>query len=207
MKKFKIFLDFHKEEKWLEHMAAQGWQLNNQDFFYTFEPMPPKQANIKIDYRVFSKKKDFLDYLSLFEDSGWLHIAGTKNSGNQYFMQIGENGGEDIFSDAASRAGRYKRASYMMLSGALAFLPIVIISIQQGTFGIDAFLNPKSLYYTQGLWEMSGTEFWGRFLFETPFALMRGFSWSIPLLLVLSYVLLTIKSWIIYRKALKKDMS
>jgi len=205
MNKFKIFLNFQKEEKWLEHMASQGWQLKRQNIFYTFESTPPEQANIKIDYRVFTKKRDFLDYLSLFEDCGWRHIAGTKNSGNQYFMRIGESSDGDIFSDATSRAGRYKRASNMMLSGVIVFLPLIIIAISEGTFGIDTFLNPKALYYTPGLWEMSGSEFWFRFLFETPFALMRGFSWSISLLFVLIYLFLTIKSWMIYRKALNKD--
>lgn len=205
MKKFKIFLNFQKEEKWLEHMAAQGWQLKKQNIFYTFESAQPKQANIKIDYRVFTNKQDFLDYCSLFEDSGWQHIAGTKNSGNQYFMRIGESSNEDIFSDAISRAGRYKRASHMMLSGVVVFLPFIIMAISEGTFGIDAFLNPKALYYTPGLWEMSGSEFWRKFLFETPFALMRGFSWSISLLFVLVYVFFTLKSWMIYKKALNAD--
>lgn len=205
MTKFRIFLNFQKEEKWLENMAAQGWQLKNQNLFYTFKSAPPEQANIKIDYRVFAKKQDFLDYCSLFEDSGWRHIAGTKNSGNQYFMRTGVNSDEDIFSDTASRAGRYKRASQMMLSGVIVFFPLIIIAISEGTFGIDTFLNPKLLYYTPGLWGMTGFEFWRKFIFETPFALMRGFSWCISFLFVLAYGFFTIKSWIIYKIVLNTD--
>ncbi len=204
MRKFKIFLNFQKEEKWLEHMASQGWQLKNQSIFYTFVPAQPEQTSIKIDFRIFVKQQDFLDYCALFEDSGWRHIAGTKNSGNQYFMRIDENSGEDIFSDAVSRAGRYKRASHMMLTGIGIFLPFIVIAISKGTFEIDAFLNPKALYYTPGLWEMNGFEFWRKFLFETPFAFMRGFSWSIPLLFVLAYAFFTIKSWMIYKKAIEE---
>ena len=207
MTKFRIFLDFRKEEKWLEGLAAQGWTLKKKNILYKFESSPPKQANIKIDYRVFKKGRDFIDYLTLFEDSGWRHIAGTKSSGTQYFMQAGTNCEEDIFSDAASRVGRYKRASNVMLSGVIAFLPLFIISVQNSTSGLDAFLNPKALYYTPGLWELSGTEFWGAFLFETPFALGRGFAWILAPLLFVVYVFLAIKSWLIYKHALKTDIN
>ena len=204
MKKFKIFIDFEKEEKWLEEMALQGWLLKKQSFFYTFTPVTPQQVNIKIDYRIFSKNQDFQEYLALFEDSGWLHIAGTKMSGNQYFKRTCEDAGDDIFSDSLSRAGRYKRVANMMLFGIVVFLPFIIISMFQGTlFNIVAFINPKTLYYTPGLWERSGSDFWGAFLFETPFALMRGFSGVILSLFILAYLFLTVRSWIIYRRAIR----
>ncbi|MDR2547252.1 MAG: DUF2812 domain-containing protein [Lachnospiraceae bacterium] len=204
MKKIKFFIDFHKEEQWLVKMAAQGWQLKKQGPVYTFESAAPEQPTIKIDYRHFKKQADFIEYRSLFEDSGWQHISGTKHSGNQYFKRKGAYD-DDIFSDTASRAGRYKRLADMMLSIFILFLPIVFISISKGTLGIDYLLNPKTLYFTPGLWEMSGAKFWGRFLFETPFALMRGFSWSISLALIILYVLMTIKSWLLYRKAMNDD--
>jgi len=81
------------------------------------------------------------------------------------------------------------------------FLPFVFVSIAQGTFfRIDALINPKVLYYTPGLWERSGFDFWRAFLFETPFALMRGFSWGVMSLFILVYFILTICSWIAYKK-------
>ena len=129
MRVFRFFLNFEKEEKWLEHMALQGYQLKGHKALYRFEAAPPEQANIKIDYRIFKKQQDFEDYRSLFEDSGWLHIAGTKSSGNQYFKRMDENSGEDIFSDTASRAGRYKRLSEMMLFCFVVFLPFLLPSI------------------------------------------------------------------------------
>lgn len=205
MNKFRFFLDFHKEERWLEHLASQGWRLKKQSIVYTFEPAPPEQANIKIDFRIFKKKQDFIDYRSLFEDSGWRHISGTKNSGNQYFMKTGGNGGEDIFSDASSRAERYKRLSYMMLFFCAVFIPLFTNSMSRGTSGLDTFMNPKALYFTPGLWELSGFEFWRKFLFETPFALMRGFSWGFSLLFFFAYIFLTLKAWILYRKAVNTD--
>jgi len=207
MKKFRIFINFQKEEKWLEQMALQGWLLKKQNIIYTFTPAPPQQANIKIDYRIFTKNQDFIDYITLFEDSGWKHISGTKMSGNQYFIQLNDNN-EDIFSDSMSRAGRYKRAANMMLFGAILFLPLIIVAIQQGTFfRLDMFVNPKVLYFTPGLWESSGFDFWRAFLFETPFAFMRGFSWSLWSLFIIAYFILTIRAWITYKKAVKIDVN
>jgi len=203
MKKLKLFLNFQKEEKWLEYMAAQGWQMKKQGPIYAFDIATPEQANIKIDYRHFKNQSDFMEYHSLFEDSGWQHISGTKNSGNQYFKQVGVYNGDDIFSDDISRAGRYKRLSNMMLTMFVVLFPLVIISFTQGILGIGAFTNPRELYLTPGLWELSGIEFWQAFLFETPFALMRGFSISIGLLIFLAYVFLMIKSWVLYKKATK----
>ena len=122
MKKFKLFLNYEKEERWLADMASQGYQLKETDFGYSFEKTLPEQAVIKIDYRRFKKEQDFLDYLALFEDSGWQHISGTKKSGSQYFKKTNSDSTEDIFSDTASRAGRYKRLSDMWFS---LFIPLI----------------------------------------------------------------------------------
>ena len=205
MTKFKIFLNYSKEEKWLEHMSAQGYQLKKVSLVYTFDIAPPELVNIRIDYRQFKNSRDFLDYCSLFEDSGWRHIAGTKDSGAQYFKKAWDTKADDIFSDAASRAGRYKRLADMMMSISIAFIVILFPMFLTGSFQWQNFLNPKALYLTPGLWEMSGQTFWRHFWFETPFALMRGFGWLFWLLFIFSYVFFTIKSWTLYKKTLKQS--
>lgn len=126
MKKIKFFLQFDKEEKWLEYMANQGWMLYRKSLFYYFRKIVPETKTIRIDYREIKSKKDFLDYCALFEDSGWKHIAGTKSSGTQYFLKMNNNSMEDIFSDTFSRAGRYKRLSNMWLSCASIFIPLLL---------------------------------------------------------------------------------
>jgi len=203
MKKFRLFLNFDKESKWLQQMASKGWQLKKQGPLYTFEKTEPDTSNIKIDYRYFKSQSDFLEYRTLFEDSGWQHLSGSKFSGNQYFKQISNNSGMDIFSDEFSRTARYKRLANSLLSGLIIFLPLVFVSFNQGTLGIEVFTNPRELYLTPGIWDLSGTDFWRAFLFETPFALMRGFSGIFGLLIFLCYVSLTIKSWMLYKKATK----
>jgi len=60
-----------------------------------------------LNYKIFKDKKEFDNYIALFEDAG-KHVYGTKNSGNQYFLPMNEKAGTDIFSDRVSAAARYK---------------------------------------------------------------------------------------------------
>jgi hypothetical protein len=187
--KFKFYLDFEKEEKWLNQMAKEGWELNRKPFGYQFREAIPNDTIIKIDYRCFKTNEDFGDYRTLFRDSGWEHIAGTKLSGTQYFKKVNEYGDADIFSDIPSKAARYKKLSNMWLTMAFSYIPIFFVLFTAKTIDIAALLNPKLLYYTPGLWEKTKISFWRAFLFETPFAMMRGFSWLFfPALIILYFV-------------------
>ncbi|WP_413303666.1 DUF2812 domain-containing protein [Bacillus sp. 1P10SD] len=203
MRKFKFFLDFEKEEKWLNDMAAEGYELVGRSMGYRFRSVRTEKVNIKIDYRTFKKRTDFADYEALFEDCGWKHLAGTKSSGVQYFKKAREDASEDIFSDVDSKAGRYKRLSELYLSLATLYLPIFTVLITTGSIDLDSFLNPKLLYYTPGLWEKTGTDFWGAFLFETPFAFMRGITWSILPLMMVFFLFFAIRANRHYHKVKK----
>ncbi|MBE9914673.1 DUF2812 domain-containing protein [Paenibacillus donghaensis] len=187
MKKFKFFTDFDREERWLNEMARAGYVLAGKTFAYEFAEVQPQEANYRMDYRNFKTAQDFEDYRALFEDSGWKHIAGTKRSGYQYFKQISGQADGDIFSDADSKAGRYRRIADMWSSLACCYIPLFMVFMLNGTVNMTAVMNPKVLYYTPGLWERSGVDFWKAFLFETPFALLRGFSWMVIPLMILVY--------------------
>lgn len=205
MTKLKMFFNFDKEEKWFSKMAEQGYQLKSIAFGYNFYSAKPENAIFKIDYRTFKNNQGFLDYCTLFEDCGWQHIVGTKQSGSQYFKKISVDGDEDIFSDSFSRAGRYKRLSDMWLSLSVVWLPFLVIMLTSDWLKMDGFLNPKALYLTPGLWEMSDLNFWRHFLFETPFALLRGYSIFLWIAVVLLYAFFAIKSWSLYRKTLNQN--
>lgn len=199
MKRFKFFLRFDNEEKWLENMANQGWMLYRKSFFYYFRNIAPEDKTIRIDYREFKSEKDFSDYCTLFEDSGWQHISGTKSTGAQYFLKTDDDSTEDIFSDTLSRAGRYKRLSGMWLNCAIVFMLILLSFEFGGWINLNAISEPKEWYLTPELWELEGISFWWAFLFETPFALMRGIGWMVPIVAVLICVYFAIKSKLIYR--------
>jgi hypothetical protein len=168
MRKLKFFINFRKEERWLNEMAKQGYKFTKKSIGYEFQPDKPENTVIKLDCRTFKRQADFEDYCTLFEDCGWKHITGTKSSGYQYFKSI--DGGEDIFSDADSKAGRYKRISHMWMALAASYIPIFAVLISTSSIDTGALLN---LYYTPGLWEKSGAALWGAILFETPFALLK----------------------------------
>lgn len=186
MRKLKFFIDIDKEEIWLNEMAKQGYQLTRKRLGYQFQQAQPENSVIKIDYRTFKRREDFEDYCALFEDSGWKHTTGTKSSGYQYFKNINENQNEDIFSDADSKAGRYKRLSQMWITMATTFLPLFVVLMTTDSIKLSPIWNLKSLYYTPGLWEKTGASFLSAFLFETPFAIIRGFLWLFfPVLIVL----------------------
>ncbi len=207
MKKFKFFLRFDKEEKWLENMANQGWFLSRKSVFYEFQKTAPENKTIRIDFRQAKSEKDFIDYCTLFEDSGWKHITGTKSSGTQYFLKINDDSAEDIFSDNLSRAERYKRLSDMLLFCAILFIPLLLSAKSGGWINLETLFTPKEWYLTPGLWELEGTSFCWAFLFETPFALMRGIGWLIPIAAILTYVVFALISRLLYHSSAISDES
>jgi hypothetical protein len=176
VKKFKLFWDFDEEEKYLNDMAAQGHILKKYTTFgfYHFESDKPQNLNYRIDYRIFKSRKEFDNYISLFEDAGWRHVCGTKNSGYQYFLPMSEKAGTDIFSDRISAAARYKILYNICMVNVICFivyLSVVLLSARGAPFKL-AFLTP-------GLWGRTGKAFWSAFSFELPFALFR----VVPLIL------------------------
>ncbi len=204
MRKFRCFMNYDKEEKWLNDMAKKGYGLKNADCFgYEFYSTKPENATIRIDYRNFNSKKTFVDYCMLFQDSGWQHIVGSKFSGTQYFKKTDENGEDDIFSDVISKAGKYKRLSNMYITMAVCYLCLVISLSSNGSVNTKALLNPKLMYYTPGLWQATGIHFWVSFIFETPFAILRGYMWVIMIIITILMIYYSIKSKKLYDKQRK----
>lgn len=68
-----------------------------------------------------------------------------------------------------------------------------------GWIDLNGISSPKEWYLTPGLWDLEGLPFWWAFLFETPFALMRGIGWLIPIIAILICSVFFIKSRLLYR--------
>lgn len=223
MTKYKLFINIDKEEAWINSIIAQGYRLKKVSSLgqYVFEKisstdtlgnLPSEDETtenflplVRMDFRTFSKKEDFMDYLTLFEDAGWRHIAGKKSEGSQYFERMRPDCQEEIFSDSASRAGRYRRISSAWLMLFAAYLPLVII--YSDSWESSSFSSWKDLFYTPGLWDMSGAKFLLAFLFELPFALGRAFGGLFPLMLlviVICYGYFSLKTFYWYRKERKR---
>lgn len=170
MKKFKVFYNFHEEENWLSDMATKGHILKSCSRLgiYTFADEKPQTLNYKIDYKVFNRKSDYISYLTLFEDAGWQHVWGTKNSGNHYFLPENKQTDEEIFSDASSANRRYKTLFQTCTTSLSLWVTycILLMYLNDFNFSIFGFLTPD-------LWNKVGAEFWKSFLFELPFVIGR----------------------------------
>jgi len=171
MLKFKIYLNFDKEEKYLNEMAAKGYLLKSHSALgiYRFTESTPQKLNYKVDYKVFKSRRDFEDYKALFEDAGWVHISGTKTGGNQYFLpKDATNASAEIFSTRESAALRYKKLyEYCFLNLIIASFYVTAIFSLYG-FNLSAFG-----FLTPGLWQRTGPNFWFGFFFELPFVIFR----------------------------------
>ncbi|MBG6238521.1 hypothetical protein IWX78_001493 [Mycetocola sp. CAN_C7] len=173
MRIFKMFVDFDKEEAWLNEMAGRGQLVTRAGLLYTFAPIPPGSAVIRVDHQPSMKAEDFDDYRSLFADAGWQHLAGTRGGGEQYFASFSGEPNVDIFSENGSKAQRYRRA---IATTSALLLPLFTITVALWSVwreGIGNLLSPRDWYLTPGLWQREGWEFARAFAFETPFVALR----------------------------------
>ncbi len=172
MKKIKFFSDFEKEEQFLNDMLKKGYRLERYNSLgvYTFRLAEPQALNYRIDYRKFSRKDKFEEYLTLFQDAGWEHVCGTRYSGLQYFLPNSDKvQTDDIFSDRESKLERYKRFS----SQCFVSLTLMIVYLFILTPKNWSLFDVRSWYFSDGLWNMTGGMFLKAFLFETPFVVLR----------------------------------
>jgi hypothetical protein len=198
-KAYRFFLNFEKEEAWLEGMSAQGWHLMRVSSLgiYTFEQGAPEQRTYKIDFRQISRQRDLDDYVILFADSGWTCVSPRPSAYNYYFYAPTAGANQEIFSDRLSKAQRNLRfATYMGYCLAISLLPYFSLylsgTIRVGNLG----------YQTPGLWNMPASEFVFHFLFETPFVLLRAFGGLLPFVLVIACGFFIARSYREYHKTL-----
>ncbi|MCC3359140.1 DUF2812 domain-containing protein [Bacillus sp. REN16] len=163
MKKFKLFFDIEKEEKWLNEQLKKGYRCTNISGLgiYTFEKSD-KRYVMRLDYQDYLPKKKLEEYKGIYEDFGWSYIKGSWLGGIRYWQKEDDNQNE-IFSDRQSQCNYYKR-----LMGYSFWLGAVMLYL---AFSIMS--DKDSGLYHEGLWSMTGSLFWKAFLFETPFALLK----------------------------------
>jgi hypothetical protein len=195
MKKFRVFIDMEKEEQYLKQLAEQGWGLVKYSSLniYTFEKITPQTLNYKIDYRDFKNKAAYSEYLTLFEDSGWRHISGSKNSGIHIFLPLDSQAqAMDIFSDNTSRNERYKHLYNHALSyGTLMLIYLVLF---QSSW--------PSWYLQESLWSSySGLQLVGMIVMETFFLFIQ----AMPLLFFLAAAIYYVIVGMNAQKYLKDD--
>lgn len=201
MKKFKVFSNAQKEEQWLNNMLQKGWQLKrvNGINIYTFEKTTNKEQILRLDCQSFESEQKYQHYKALYEEFGWLHVGGSRSSALQYWLNP-NNIDDSLFSDQSSEKHYFQRLS--KIYGTYAYFSLFFaFCVYQGQ-GSEQFLNLKDAYYTPGLWYKTGYDFWGSFLFETPFAITRfGSPW-----LMLIFGLISLNMYFKYKREIAKSI-
>lgn len=193
MKKFKLFKNYSEEEAWLNQQSRAGWELVKKGMFYTFLKSSQQQLVYSIDYRNFKNKADYQEYLNLFQDSGWRHMAGNIQSGEHYFTPSSEQENvTSIFSDRDSSALRYKKKASHSIKIFTTLLVYLLVCQRFDSFRLDMLAHPSRAFLTPGLWERSGDAFWQAFLFELPVAFIFR---MLPVILLICYLILMILYW------------
>lgn len=153
IKKFHWFWawDDEKEEAWLREMSQQGLHLSSIGMpgFYEFEQGLTKDYVYRLDY--IRDRKDYSNYLQLFNDSGWDHIG--EMSGWQYFRKEALEGEDlEIYSDNESKASKYQRVLLLLV----IILPLLIngtfiISRRDGAEALGIIFLAFMLIYIYGI--------------------------------------------------------
>ncbi|MEG1416336.1 MAG: DUF2812 domain-containing protein [Clostridium sp.] len=111
---YKLFVDFEKEEAWLNSMASKGWNLTSYTpLRYKFAKGTPNTYTYRIEMlESIPGTKACDEYIKFMEDAGVEHI---QNYFGWAFFRMKTNGEEfEIYSDVESKLNHLKRVSTLI---------------------------------------------------------------------------------------------
>ena len=129
--RYRFYLDYEKEEKWINEMAAQGWHL--EKWFlgrFTFTKGEPGTFIYRNEFLIEKSKKEKKDYFELLEDSGITIIH--ESGGWIYMKKAATEGPFELYTDTHSKIDYYKR----MLN---IFLLLFFINVWSGIVNVGVF--------------------------------------------------------------------
>ena len=106
---WKLYLNYEKEEIWLNEMSAKGFAFTNYTFFrYVFEECEPGEYVYRIELlENLPGHPESRKYLNFMEENGVEHMSSWFRW--VYFRKKAAVGPFDIYSDVESRIVHYKR--------------------------------------------------------------------------------------------------
>jgi len=154
---WRLFVNFEKEEDWLNEMSAKG--LAFTDYFfgrYTFADSDPGEYVYRIELLENRKgHPESRKYLSFMAESGAECISTWYRW--VFFRKKAASGSFDIYSDRDSRISHYKRVSLMFLGAGIAE---ICIGTGQIVLVIGSFLSAEPLTWYLGNLILAGL-LWG----------------------------------------------
>lgn len=131
--RYRFYLDFEKEEKWINEMATQGWHLKKFSLGrFTFTQGEPGSFIYRNEFIVGMSTKEKKDYFDLLKDSGitLIHEFG----GWVYMKKTATDGPFEIYTDTKSKITYYKRLLNI-------FLLLFFINVFAGILNVGIFGN------------------------------------------------------------------
>lgn len=133
----RVFMNYEKEEDWLNSMASKGLALT--DFFfcrYTFTDCKPGEYIYRIELLDnLPSQAESWAYINFMAENGVDHVASYIRW--VYFRRKAADGPFDIYSDIDSRISHYKRILAL-------WLPIMLMDFFIGITNIDRELGRLS---------------------------------------------------------------
>ena len=109
VKRWKLFLDFEKEEEWLNKMVAEGLAMTHYTLGrYSFEECAPGEYIYRIE--LLGRRAthpDKVKYIQFMEESGAEHVDSYLNW--VYFRKKAAEGPFNIYTNLESRIAHYQR--------------------------------------------------------------------------------------------------
>lgn len=113
-KVYKLFINYEKEEKWLNEMSGKGFNLVNYTWgCYRFEKGRPGEYVYRIELlKELPNHPESEDYIEFLSDSGIEHV--TSYARWAYFRRKADQGAFNLYSDYDSRIQHHQRIAVMM---------------------------------------------------------------------------------------------
>lgn len=123
MRKYRVFLSFQKERKWLEELALQGWFLENISLgmFYSFRKGEPRRLLYGIDRFCLPKKPDLEEiqrkeiFMEMARELGWQEVTHDEDMTYYFAKEYEQDGINELHNDLESRsyrAAKFRRYSH-----------------------------------------------------------------------------------------------
>ena len=134
----KAFLDYEKEEKWLNKMAAKGMNMDNYSWRkYTFAQGEPGEYIYRIELlNNLATNAESVAYLKFMEENGVEHVSSYMRW--VYLRKKASEGPFEIYTDIESKIKYYKMVNSFWITLALAEIGIGVSNISIGASNLSS---------------------------------------------------------------------
>jgi hypothetical protein len=129
---YKWFLNYEKEEQWLNDMVKKGWALVHFSLGrYVFESCSKGEYLYRIELLQYSPKHlKSREYLQFLEETGIKCVTTSMNW--VYLRKFAKDGPFNLYSDIDSRIAHYKRVNRIWIALMFAELAVAAFNLMIG---------------------------------------------------------------------------